>query len=144
MLYTKKPFPGLLRLLESQDILIAGDSITSIFNIIAAGANTTPKTEQHPHFEAMKQCGGVIKIFELFQKNENKFTKNREALCISRLFRAKEMDKTMRKGIISHLKILAYEKDAWLCENSKSALKQLAQNAANRSEIEKDGFVIPE
>lgn len=61
MLYTKKPFPGLLRLLNYN--VTANDAITSIFNILAAGSNSSLKTEKHPHLEDMQKCGGIEKIF---------------------------------------------------------------------------------
>ncbi|KAA6349519.1 MAG: hypothetical protein EZS28_051930, partial [Streblomastix strix] len=44
-------------------------------------------------------------------------------------------DSKMRQEVINHLKSLLCDSNNWVKENSKSALKQLSQNEANRSEI---------
>ncbi|KAA6385445.1 MAG: putative NEK/NEK2 protein kinase, partial [Streblomastix strix] len=54
LIYNKKPFLGLIRLLEHTDILVAGDSISSIFKIQLSGSNTTKESDPHPHFESIQ------------------------------------------------------------------------------------------
>ncbi|KAA6367266.1 MAG: hypothetical protein EZS28_037207, partial [Streblomastix strix] len=70
MLYTKKPFPGLLRLLNYN--VTANDAITSIFNILAAGSNSSLKTEKHPHLEDMQKCGYFKNIAQIIGTKFNK------------------------------------------------------------------------
>ncbi|KAA6368938.1 MAG: hypothetical protein EZS28_035535, partial [Streblomastix strix] len=136
LLLEKKPYPGLIRLLEHTDDLIASDAIASIFNILAAGSNTPSDTDPHPHFESIQACDGIKKIFALFQKNASKFRRDRSALCIGYLFRAQQItDQIMRNEIISHLKSLLNDSDAWVKGRAKNALKYLAQNEVNRTEI---------
>ncbi|KAA6314544.1 MAG: hypothetical protein EZS28_055567, partial [Streblomastix strix] len=65
--------------------------------------------------------------------------------CLGNLFRAQEIpDKQLRTEIIAHLKALLKDPDDWEKNAAKKALKGLSQNDANRTEIEKDGFVIPD
>ncbi|KAA6391762.1 MAG: putative NEK/NEK2 protein kinase, partial [Streblomastix strix] len=40
LIYSKKPYPGLVRLLEHTDILVASDAIASIFLLLETGSNT--------------------------------------------------------------------------------------------------------
>lgn len=91
LLYQKKPFPCLLRLLDHTDIYIASDGILSILNILFGGANITPNNSIHPYYDAMNACGGIEKIMRLFMKNISKYTKDMAAICIGHLFRAREI-----------------------------------------------------
>ncbi|KAA6384417.1 MAG: putative NEK/NEK2 protein kinase, partial [Streblomastix strix] len=136
LLLQKKPYPGLFRLIEHTNLNVASDAIISIFNIQLSGSNTTPESDPHPHYESLQESDGIMKIFALFQKNKSKYSRNRSALCIGFLFRAREItDPIMRQEIINHLNSLLSVSDAWVKENAKVALKYLAQNEANRSEI---------
>ncbi|KAA6352982.1 MAG: hypothetical protein EZS28_051491, partial [Streblomastix strix] len=101
-----------------------------------SGSNTTKESDPHPHFESIQVYDGIKKIFALFQKNKSKYSRDRSALCIGYLFKAREItDPIMKQVIINHLKSLLNDSDAWVKERAKNALKYLSQNAANRSEI---------
>ncbi|KAA6381976.1 MAG: hypothetical protein EZS28_022498 [Streblomastix strix] len=145
-LYEKHPYPALIRLLNHQNIDIADDSITSIFNIMILGTDTTSISEQHPHFVEIQSCDGIRKLFDLFKRNDiTKHIKDTTSRCIGFLFRSQEIpDKQMQTEIIAHLKALLNDSDDWGKNAAKNAIKYLSQNAANRTEIEKDGFVIPD
>ncbi|KAA6312077.1 MAG: hypothetical protein EZS28_055991, partial [Streblomastix strix] len=99
-------------------------------------------TSQHPFFQSLSECGGIKKIFELFQKNLNSYTKDYSALIIGFVYRAQVItDQLMKKEIISYLKNLLNDTDDWKKKISMSALKYLSQNAGNHSEILKDDFI---
>ncbi|KAA6389999.1 MAG: hypothetical protein EZS28_014474 [Streblomastix strix] len=144
LIFSKKPFPGLQRLLDHTEYLIVSDAIATFINILYAGANSTPETGPNPHFETVKSCWGIEKIFDLFQKTTNQYQKNRATLCIGLIFRAREIsDLTMRKEIINHLKTLITDTDTWVKSTAKYCLTGLSHNAVNKAEIETGGFVIP-
>ncbi|KAA6378522.1 MAG: hypothetical protein EZS28_025950 [Streblomastix strix] len=145
-LYEKHPYPALIRLLNHPNNKIVEYSIASIYNIMIVGINTMSISEQHPHFVEVHSCDGIRKLFNLFKRNDiTKRIKHRGALCIGNLFRSQEIpNKEMKTEIIAHLKALLKDPDDWEKNAAKKALKGLSQNAANRTEIEKDGFVIPE
>ncbi|KAA6394683.1 MAG: hypothetical protein EZS28_009794, partial [Streblomastix strix] len=129
LLFQKNPYPGLLRLLDHTDILVAGDAIAAINNILIGGSNTSPITQTHPHFESMNEIGGIEKIYALFRRNVNQHTKYSVAFCIGYLFRAKEIeDADMRREIVAHLKLLTNDPDDYIQTNSKFALIDLARN----------------
>ncbi|KAA6381624.1 MAG: hypothetical protein EZS28_022849 [Streblomastix strix] len=144
--YEKHPYPALIKLLNHPNNDITDDSITSIYTILIVGTNTTSISEQHPHFAEIQSCDGIRKLFDLFIRNDiTKRIKDRSALCIGNLFRSQEIpDKQMKTKIISHLKALLNSSDDWGKNAAKNAIKYLSQNAANRTEIENDGFVIPD
>ncbi|KAA6372377.1 MAG: hypothetical protein EZS28_032095, partial [Streblomastix strix] len=113
LIYNKKPYLGLIRLLKHPDDNIANDAIASILLILQAGTNATPESDPHPHYESIQESDGIKKIFALFQKNKSKYSRDRSALCIGYLFRAREIkDQIMRQEIIGHLKILLNDSDA--------------------------------
>ncbi|KAA6389835.1 MAG: putative NEK/NEK2 protein kinase, partial [Streblomastix strix] len=128
-IFYKKPYPGLIRLLEHSDWKIVSDSIMSIFLLINAGSTSTPDTDPHPHYDSIQEGDGVSKIFALFQKTENKYSKDKAALCLSFLFRQREItDSTMRMKIINHIKGPLYDADDQMKEKAKNGLKYLIQN----------------
>ncbi|KAA6391400.1 MAG: hypothetical protein EZS28_013074 [Streblomastix strix] len=144
LLFEKKPFASLLRLLDHTNRYVVDDAIASIINIILGGTNITEISEPHPHYTAMDELGGFDKIFELFNRNLSKYTRDSSAICIGRFFRAQEIpDLVMRQEIIQHLKTLANGQEGIEKNVAKYTLKGLSQNAVNRVEIEKDGFVVP-
>ncbi|KAA6380536.1 MAG: hypothetical protein EZS28_023935, partial [Streblomastix strix] len=115
-----------------------------IINILQTGSNTTPVSDPHPHYESLQQCDGIKKIFALFQKNGSRYNRDRSALCIGYLFRAREItDPIMRQEIINHLKNLLNDSSVWVKGTAKDALKYLSLNAVNKTEIEAGGFIIP-
>lgn len=54
----------------------------------------------------MSTCGGINKLISLFNKTKDKDTKDRVAICVGRLYRAKEDNNELKKGIIPHIKSL--------------------------------------
>ncbi|KAA6358380.1 MAG: hypothetical protein EZS28_046093 [Streblomastix strix] len=82
-------------------------------------------------------------VYDPNQRTES--IKDRTAVLIGNLFRAQEITNTeQRSGVIQHLKSLVNNREDWIRTESRKALKCLAQNPVNRTEIENDGFTIPE
>ncbi|KAA6392172.1 MAG: hypothetical protein EZS28_012300 [Streblomastix strix] len=140
----KDPFPGLLRLLDHLNDQIVQSSILSIMNILIYRSNGTDQNQPHPCFQAVEQLGGVEKIIQLFRKNLNKKLKDNSAICIGRLFRAREITNPEMKQVIVYLKQLVNDPDAWTKGAAKYTIKDLAKNEVNRVFIESDGFKIPQ
>ncbi|KAA6395823.1 MAG: putative nek protein kinase, partial [Streblomastix strix] len=138
-------FTGLVRLFDHPDIAVVNRAAVSIHNIINSGTNLTSKSSPNPYYQSLASCDGINKLFILFKKNLSKYSKDRASICISWLFRAKEIPNTeMRKEVISYLKAAVNDSDSWMKTCSMIILKNLVQDAVNRAEIEKDGFKIPE
>ncbi|KAA6329531.1 MAG: hypothetical protein EZS28_053599, partial [Streblomastix strix] len=147
LIFAKNPFPGLIRLFDHSDHQVVHDAIASIHNIILGATKTTPETTIHPHFANIQSCGGIEKIFSLFQRFVSKYSKDTAALCLGQLFRAQELiigSKPAKQEIISYLKKLSQDEDQWLVKTAYSRLRNLSKNEANKAEIEKDGFQIQE
>ncbi|KAA6371241.1 MAG: hypothetical protein EZS28_033231 [Streblomastix strix] len=144
LLHLKKPYPGLIRLFVHPDQGVICNSIDSTFNILLSGLPPHSSTEKHEHFEIMTECDGINKIYELFKRKLNKDITNNSALCLSQLFKAREItDSKIKKDIIKHLKTIVNDEDELVKDISILRLQDLAQNEVNKAEIEKDGFVIP-
>ncbi|KAA6360384.1 MAG: hypothetical protein EZS28_044089, partial [Streblomastix strix] len=145
-LFLKNSYPSLIRLLNHENADVINEVIVSIFNILVAGQNTSPSYSTHPHFDTISDCDGINQIFRVFKRNDvKKDSKRIAAQCFGLLFRAREITNSeMRKEIIAYLKQIIMKQDKEQNENVIQALKRLALNAANRTEIEKDGFVIPD
>ncbi|KAA6379532.1 MAG: putative protein serine/threonine kinase [Streblomastix strix] len=145
LLTEKKPYPSLIRLLDHTNIVVLLRTVASIYNILIRGSDTTPINQTHPDFYAIASCGGIDQLYSLFKKNEYQKITNLCALSIGELFKAKEIPNVeMRKDIICHLKSIYKDPNSPYCSFAKFPLKRLAENSANRIEIEKDGFKIPE
>ncbi|KAA6381676.1 MAG: hypothetical protein EZS28_022799 [Streblomastix strix] len=129
MVFARKPFLALSRIFQHTDPLIAADAITTLYNIILGGSNTTNDADHHPHFIEMANCGGIQKIFQLFKQTKQKDIKDTCAFCIGRLFKAKHIaDVQMQREIIGHLKSLYNNPDEWTRNTVKGILTNLAQN----------------
>ncbi|KAA6386763.1 MAG: hypothetical protein EZS28_017712 [Streblomastix strix] len=145
LLYSKKPYPYLLRLLNHIDNIVLEFTICSIINILFAGSNTTSSSSLHPHFDQMSRYGGIEKLYSLFKRSDmNKKIKDLTAICIGRLFSARELPHSMRTNIISYLKTLINDSEIFIKIYSRIQLGNLAQNSVNKSEIEKGDFIIPQ
>ncbi|KAA6374169.1 MAG: hypothetical protein EZS28_030304, partial [Streblomastix strix] len=140
----KDPFPGLIRLLDHSNDQIVSYSITSIDNIFIDMGKGSDQNQPHPCFQTVEQCGGVEKIFTLFKMNLNKQFKDRSAICVGRLFRAREIKNPEMNQVIVYLKQLINDPVAQTKNAAKNVLKGLAKNEVNRVFIESDGFKIPE
>ncbi|KAA6353950.1 MAG: hypothetical protein EZS28_050523, partial [Streblomastix strix] len=106
LLYEKKnPYPALFRLLDHQNSDVVLHATITIGSILQGGIGSTKETELNPHFQSVEGCGGIQKIFSLFQTTSDKVIKDRTAIFIGRLFRAHEIsDKKMQQSTISYLK----------------------------------------
>ncbi|KAA6375577.1 MAG: hypothetical protein EZS28_028894, partial [Streblomastix strix] len=145
LLYSKKPYPYLLRLLNLSDNEVLEQTINSIINVLLAGSRTTPSSSLHPHFDQMSTYGGIEKLYSLFKRTDvNQKVKGKTAICIGKLFNKAEIPHSMRTDIISYLKTLINDSDNFIKINSRIALTDLAQNSVNKSEIEKGEFRIPQ
>ncbi|KAA6388855.1 MAG: putative G2-specific protein kinase nimA, partial [Streblomastix strix] len=140
-----KPYPALIRLLDHQSLVIFSKSSNAIRNILIGVSNLTPVNQPHPHFQAVASCGGIDKLYSLFKKNLSPGSKDNAAKCIGQLFKANEITNIeMRKDIIAYLKTTLSSSESWIKNDAIWILRLLAENSVNRSEIEKDGFKIPE
>ncbi|KAA6356891.1 MAG: hypothetical protein EZS28_047582, partial [Streblomastix strix] len=129
LIYNKKPYPGLIHLLEHTNNDIVNDSISSIFLILQTGISTSSESDPHPHYESLQQCDGIKKIFALFQKNGSKFSRDRSALCIGFLLRTHRCNNiVMLKEIYSHIKSLLNDDNAQIKENANYTFISLSQN----------------
>ncbi|KAA6394414.1 MAG: hypothetical protein EZS28_010056 [Streblomastix strix] len=146
MLFQKKdPFPGLLRLIDHSDFQISYESIGIIYNIIIHRANGSDQDQQHPFLQAVEACDGIRRIFGCYKRYNNKFIKDRSALCIGLLFRSREIaDIEIKSEVIAHLKSLVKDFDYQISNSAKQSLKGLSKNEVNRTMIELRGFKIPD
>ncbi|KAA6321374.1 MAG: hypothetical protein EZS28_054564, partial [Streblomastix strix] len=130
LLYSKKPYPYLLRLLNHQDNQVLLYTINLIVYILVSGSNTTSFSSLHPHFDQMSRYGGIEKLYSLFKRTEvNKQIKDLTAICIGELFNNAELPHSMRTEIISHLMSIVGDSNAWTQSQSKIQLGNLAQNS---------------
>ncbi|KAA6384108.1 MAG: hypothetical protein EZS28_020364 [Streblomastix strix] len=145
LLFNLNPFKGLLNLHNHQNSNIQSDGITSIFNIQKGGLNSTSDSEVHPYFDTIASIGGIEKIYEFMnRKNTNKECKDTAAITIGNFYKAKKIENVeMRTNVIKHLRSIVNDQDNWTKNESRRALRYLAQNLDNKAEIEKDGFAIP-
>ncbi|KAA6385673.1 MAG: hypothetical protein EZS28_018798 [Streblomastix strix] len=145
LIYSQFPFAGLLKLLEHSDANIQSNAVSSIWNIILAGAHSTSSTSLHPHFDILATHGGIEKLYQFSNSySANDHSKNIAVVCIGYLYRAKMIEiADMRKAVIDRLKKLINYIGNWGKEESRQALRYLDQNLINKLEIAKDGFVIP-
>ncbi|KAA6364344.1 MAG: hypothetical protein EZS28_040129, partial [Streblomastix strix] len=90
LLYSKKPYPGLIRLLEHQDSEIVDHAVVTIYNILVSGISTND-TKPSTHFDDIQACDGIDKIFDLFKNNISKYSKDLASICIGRIFKATQL-----------------------------------------------------
>ncbi|KAA6363889.1 MAG: hypothetical protein EZS28_040584 [Streblomastix strix] len=137
-------FSALMRLLDHPDVVVMHKTLMSIFNINLVGANTTLPNAPHPHFNKIAACQGIEKLYSLFKKSLSKYSKDTAALCLSMLFRAKEIsNEQIKHDVITYFKTNIYNTNDQLKMNARTTLEMLSLNAVNRLEVEKDGFKIP-
>ncbi|KAA6404324.1 MAG: hypothetical protein EZS28_000142 [Streblomastix strix] len=140
LLFNRKPFPGLIRLLQHSDIGIVSDSMRSIVNILSSGSESTQMSETHPHLSAMKECNGIEELYSVYENNGDQTCQNLASICIGHLFRGQEIE-NKKQNIIDNLKQLLIDSDVWIREASQRSLKDLAQNLENRNEIMTGDFM---
>ncbi|KAA6378540.1 MAG: hypothetical protein EZS28_025933 [Streblomastix strix] len=146
LLFNLNPFKGLLNLLNHSNCDIQKRAINSIFNIQKGGLNSTSESDVHPQFDAIASIGGIEKIYEFMNRNNtNKDCKDYSAITIGYLHGARKIENVyMRINVIKHLKSIVNDQNEYYKFFSKISLKYLAQNSDNKTEIEKNGFIIPE
>ncbi|KAA6386603.1 MAG: hypothetical protein EZS28_017871 [Streblomastix strix] len=107
LIFNKKPYPQLLRLLD------------------------------HPFTEVIDRsiCGGIDKIFSLFQRNISKYSKDRACFCLGLLYKGQELPQSMN-SLIAYLKLLLKDDTEWVNSNARIVLQFLSLNAVNRLEID--------
>ncbi|KAA6362203.1 MAG: hypothetical protein EZS28_042269, partial [Streblomastix strix] len=144
LLFEKKPFRYLLRILDHQDSFIVGNAIAAIDNILYCGAIGSDESLENPYYEELYQQGGIQKIFKLFQQTDNQFNKDGSALCLGFAFKSREIgDAQMKEQIISHLQSIVNHNEEETRNEVKLALKFLSYNPVNWAIIARGGFVIP-
>ncbi|KAA6357684.1 MAG: hypothetical protein EZS28_046789, partial [Streblomastix strix] len=109
----------------------------SICSVLRGGIDTTGQGYPHPNYELIESFDGINKIFSLFKQTSDKKIKDTAAICLGRLFRAKEItDQNMRVQLISHFKSLLNDPDEWTQSESFNALGYIGmKTGANRFEI---------
>ncbi|KAA6363442.1 MAG: hypothetical protein EZS28_041031 [Streblomastix strix] len=134
LLYSKKPYPYLLRLLNHSNNEVILYTIYSIVNILLTGFNTTSSSSLHPHFDQMSTYGGIEKLYSLFKRTDvNQKIKDITAICIGKLFNKAQIPHSMRTEIISHLMSIVGDSDTLTQDTSRIILGNLAQNSENRT-----------
>ncbi|KAA6368454.1 MAG: hypothetical protein EZS28_036019, partial [Streblomastix strix] len=130
---TKKPFPGLTRLLEHTDSQITKHAIKTILDLVNVGGKLTPDNVPNPHFEEIMNCDGLKKIINFFRKSSNKEIKDITAICIGILFRSREfIDQiALLREVTTHLLVLLKDKDDQTNNTARTALNYLMQNIVN-------------
>ncbi|KAA6383638.1 MAG: hypothetical protein EZS28_020833, partial [Streblomastix strix] len=129
LIYEKKPFEGLTKLLTHQNEQIVSDALNSYLNIIIAGSKTSNEQLPHPYLNEIIQCGGIQAINSIFQNTkQNKDMKDKSAIIIGRLYRAKQLEDQMKKYIIDHLKTLLCDPNIQTMKDGKEAIIDLGQN----------------
>ncbi|KAA6376724.1 MAG: hypothetical protein EZS28_027751 [Streblomastix strix] len=127
----------------------ANGGIEKLFKLFQR--NLYDKTDDFPKYKynvitlMRKQMGEELE--EQSEDNHDRRTesiKYRLSVIIMNLFCAQEVINTeMKLQIIEHLKSLVNKPQDWIRTESRKALKNLAQNSVNRTEIQKGGFIIP-
>ncbi|KAA6401905.1 MAG: hypothetical protein EZS28_002572, partial [Streblomastix strix] len=140
MIYSKKPYPFLLHLLDHSENEIILNSVNSIFNILGFEDKSSQQQQQlqyqHPHFEEVAAISGIEKLYSIFKRKDvNKQVKDKVAICIGILFSSKELQGEMRTEIISHLKTVINSYDSKTRITTRNILEKLAQNSGNYSEL---------
>ncbi|KAA6380232.1 MAG: putative AGC family protein kinase [Streblomastix strix] len=129
-LYQKQnPYPGLIRLLNhtnknSDIILFACQSLNQIIESLLK------QQESHPHYQQFKDLHGIEVLYSLMkQSNLNKKIRDTSAICIGKIYYAREIDELMKEDVISHLKSLLIDADKKTKEESFKTITYLALNA---------------
>ncbi|KAA6356127.1 MAG: hypothetical protein EZS28_048346, partial [Streblomastix strix] len=136
---------GLLDILEHSDITIIHRILIAINDILLAGTNCTPDQQPHPNFQVVNTVGGIQIMYNLFKKNLSEYSRDNSAFCIAQLYRAQSIpDPLMRSDVIGYLKSAINGVHEPMKIAATWALRFLASNEINRTEIEKDGFKVPE
>lgn len=71
MFEKKDPYPGLIKLLDSNDNNIILYSMKAIGSLLGGGIESTEDFMPHPHLNEIEGCKGVEKIFNIFKKSNN-------------------------------------------------------------------------
>ncbi|KAA6392667.1 MAG: hypothetical protein EZS28_011805 [Streblomastix strix] len=144
LITAKNPYPAFVRLFDHPDTLIIERAVLLFFNAAVAAASQVPNQTTHSHFQIITNCNGINKLYALFKRNINPYIQKYIAFSFAMLYQAREIpDATARREIIAYIKPLSRDSDKWTSFSASWILDYIAQNAVNRAEILKDGFVIP-
>ncbi|KAA6357085.1 MAG: hypothetical protein EZS28_047389, partial [Streblomastix strix] len=145
LIFSQSPIEGLFKLLKHNNADISNYAIKSFWSIILAGTETTTETVQHPHFDALAIYDGIEQLYQFaFSSNASEQSKSIAVVCIGYLYRQKVIEKTViRESVINRLKNLVNDAGVWEKDQSRIALRLLAQNPVNEAQIKKGGFTIP-
>ncbi|KAA6390335.1 MAG: hypothetical protein EZS28_014139 [Streblomastix strix] len=128
-----KPYNSLIRLLDHSDKQVVNNSFSTIYMILYQAANQTPIKTCHPHFQALSDCQGIEKLFDLFI---NKRTSVLIGFCIGIVFRGRMIqDPAMRTELINFIKSQIINPDTITNGIAKLVLSYLSLNA--------EKFMIP-
>ncbi|KAA6391559.1 MAG: hypothetical protein EZS28_012916 [Streblomastix strix] len=124
-----KPFPSLLRLFDHSDEDIVSDAMCSVDCIMYYGAIGSESNSVHPYYEELASAGGIEKIYDLFRKTQDEYTKDISATCLGIAFKAQEItNPEMKDEIIAHLASIINHEDEDIQKQAILALNYLDQN----------------
>ncbi|KAA6377588.1 MAG: putative serine threonine-protein kinase nek2 [Streblomastix strix] len=108
VLFTLKPYQGLMRLLTHSNNDIVAFSLLSINNIICAGANLTEETQPHPHYDVIQSFAGIDKLLTLFRGNKNIDIRNASISCIEKIISIllrllEHMDQKIIRSVLDYI-----------------------------------------
>ncbi|KAA6397179.1 MAG: hypothetical protein EZS28_007297 [Streblomastix strix] len=108
----KKAYPALIRIFIYGDAEVEINAIASIHILITQVIQETEDDDPYQLFDEIQQNNDVSKIYEVFIRNINKYTRDCCSMSIGYLYRSREIrDQKMRSDIIQYLKLLTDDSD---------------------------------
>ncbi|KAA6391413.1 MAG: hypothetical protein EZS28_013058, partial [Streblomastix strix] len=123
---SKKLYPSLVRVIELTNEDVTEFAIQSISILLKYGNDVDPLAEFHPHFEQLRSCKGIIKIFELLYRYSNKIILRCAALSIGYLYKRREIEnQIMKQKVVNILLINQKHSDERIKNESTKVLEIL-------------------
>ncbi|KAA6388176.1 MAG: putative AUR protein kinase [Streblomastix strix] len=134
---------GLFRLLDHKNIDIVRFSIKSIETVLSSSIVVSEDSQPHPFYNSISKCFGPKKLFTLIKRSDvDKTIKDLTAICFVKIFiRSDIPDKSWKQTFISHIKSIICDSDEQTKLKSRAALRYLAYNTENHTEILKGDFL---
>ncbi|KAA6396328.1 MAG: putative protein serine/threonine kinase [Streblomastix strix] len=137
-IFNRKPYPSLVRLLSSPEKEVIEYSLFSICEILKYGIETAKSpNDPNPHFDTVKQCGGIDKIYEIVNKGVSPQIIQHSACAIGYLHKQRKIEnRDMAQRVI--LALLMNNKKSPEEKHREEAAKVLdilEQNKANCEQI---------